>query len=100
LLKRDGRREEAFGWWQQLALTVIPGGYEYISARVELAKYFEWHLDDVRLAAEWTHAALDAARAWNRTLSGDLALDELQHRLERLQRKLDQSRGNARPDTE
>ena len=58
LLKRADRRAEAFAYWQQLALEAAPDTADHILAHVELAKYFEWHVGNLRLAAGWTRAAL------------------------------------------
>lgn len=88
MLKRAERREEAFGWWQQLAIVASPGTPEHVLACVELAKYFEWHLEDARLAAEWTKLALRAVRTQPSSVESRIALEELRHRLERLERKL------------
>jgi uncharacterized protein YprB with RNaseH-like and TPR domain len=85
LLKRDGRRAEAFAYWQQLALERM----DDVLAHVELAKYFEWHMDDLSLAAGWTRAALAQVENWPAGMRRDVALAELHHRLARLERKLD-----------
>lgn len=84
-LKRDGRRAEAFQWWQQLA---IEDPWD-ISAAVELAKTFEWHLNRPALAAAWTRLALGRASRRSPSPQRERELAELRHRLARLERRLD-----------
>jgi uncharacterized protein YprB with RNaseH-like and TPR domain len=83
LLKRAGRKDEAFAYWQQLALEST----DNILAHVELAKYFEWDVGHLSLAAGWTRAALALVESWPAGLRRDDVLAELRHRLERLERK-------------
>jgi len=83
-LKRADRRSEAFGYWQQLALEAT----DDVLAHVELAKYFEWHLENLPLAAGWTRAALAQVEGWPARMERDDTQAELQHRLARLERKL------------
>ncbi|MBL7064159.1 MAG: ribonuclease H-like domain-containing protein [Anaerolineae bacterium] len=85
LLKRAGRRHEAFACWQQLALETRDDAL----AHVELAKYFEWHVGDLALAAGWTRTALAQVENWPTGTRRDDALAELRHRLARLERKID-----------
>jgi uncharacterized protein YprB with RNaseH-like and TPR domain len=83
--KRRGDLSAAVALWRQAARG------DHIYAHVELAKYCEHRTRDYRQAADWTQAAIalvDAPgfprgerRRW---------LDDLEHRLARLQRKLDQ----------
>jgi hypothetical protein len=90
LLKRDDRRDDAFALWQQLALesTEETGG---VLAHVELAKYFEWYLEDLVRAAGWTRMALRNVGGRRSSLRRDDRRDELRHRLSRLERKLDRN---------
>ena len=83
LLKRTDRRDEAFAYWQQLALEST----DDVLAHVELAKYFEWHVGDLSLAAGWTQTAIGLAENWPPETRRDVALAELRHRLARLERK-------------
>ncbi len=83
-LKRAERRREAFGYWQQLALE----SSDDVDAHVELAKYFEWHVENLALAAGWTRAALAQVEAWPPGLRRAATQEELAHRLERLERKM------------
>lgn len=83
LLKRSGRPDEAFAFWQQLALEDT----DDILAHVELAKYFEWRSRNLPLAAGWTRAALSCVERWPESARRSAALASLRHRLERLERK-------------
>jgi hypothetical protein len=85
-LKRASRKKDAFAYWQQLALEET----DDTTAHVELAKYFEWDVGNLALAAGWTRAALALVESWPAGLRRDDTLDELHHRLERLERKLSQ----------
>jgi hypothetical protein len=87
LLKRDERRDDAFTFWQQLALE-SRAETTGVLAHVELAKYFEWYLEDLTQAAAWTRAALKHVEAWRPGMRRSDELDELRHRLARLERKL------------
>ncbi len=88
VLKRDGRRGDAFAYWQQLALEA-PGDGDRVLACVELAKHFEWHVEDLRRAADWTRAGLAAVTAWSAGPRRERRLERLSHRLSRLERKMD-----------
>jgi hypothetical protein len=83
LLKRANRQSEAFACWQQLALEEAGD----VQAHVELAKYLEWHVGDLALAAGWTQAALAQVEQWPTGMRRDDTLAELRHRLERLEKK-------------
>jgi len=87
LLKRDERRGEAFAFWQQLALESSEGNGGVL-AHIELAKYFEWYVEDLERAAAWTRAALDTVATWKRGPRRSDKLGDLEHRLSRLERKL------------
>ena len=92
LLKRADRRAEAFAYWQQLAL----GTADDVLAHVELAKYFEWHVEDLSLAAQWTRAALAQVESWPTTgTRREDTLAELCHRLARLERKIGKPQNQA-----
>ena len=82
--KRAGRWSGACACWQQLALEEQGD----VLAHVELAKYFEWHVGDLLLAAGWTRAALAQVEQWPPGLRHDTLLTELHHRLARLERKV------------
>ncbi len=87
LLKRCERRDDAFAFWQQLALESGEGS-KGILAHVELAKYFEWYVEDLTRAAAWTRAALEKVEGWRPGIRRDDQLSDLRHRLSRLERKL------------
>ena len=82
LQKRRGDFEEAIRLWEKAAAE------GHIYAHIEMAKYYEHKRRDVNSAIEWTRSALEHAQ------QDDLApyvrrhwLDEITHRLERLERK-------------
>jgi tetratricopeptide (TPR) repeat protein len=87
LLKRASRRAEAFAYWQQLALETA-NDVNDVLAHVELAKYFEWHVGDLSLAAGWTRAARAQVEEWPEGEHRYVALAGLRHRLGRLERKI------------
>ena len=84
LLKRAGRWEEAVQVWQQMAST----SFEDISAHVALAKYYEWQAQALAPAMVWTNQALQLVAFWPDPGRAALARQELQHRLDRLARKI------------
>jgi uncharacterized protein YprB with RNaseH-like and TPR domain len=83
LLKRQERREEALPWWQRL---VEASGAVY--ACEELAKHYEWHELDLAGALTWTERGIGLAEEWPTTSKQREALARLEHRRERLNRKL------------
>ncbi|MCA9959908.1 MAG: ribonuclease H-like domain-containing protein [Anaerolineales bacterium] len=93
LLKRQERRDEAVPLWQQIAAT----SFDSIDAHVELAKHYEWQQQDYETAVYWTEAALKLTKGWG---AGQAALvrGELEHRLQRLQRKLKERDTNLTGD--
>ena len=94
-LKRSGRRGDAFAYWQQLALETDGDANGRVVAHVELAKHFEWVQKDLALAAGWTRAAVILVQGWETGAKRDLALTELHHRLDRLERKMDRAKGRS-----
>lgn len=85
LLKRQERREEAAIWWEALAELNRPNDVE---ALVELAKYHEWRTGEIEKARMWTLEAITRAQNWSSAYRRKDIIDALQHRLERLERKL------------
>ena len=83
LLKRQERREEALPWWREL---VDLSGEVY--ACEELAKHYEWQDEDLTQALSWTQKAITLAREWPAGHKRRNTLDDLDHRLNRLERKL------------
>ena len=84
LLKRNGRAAEALPLWQQIAATT----FEDVTAHLELAKYYEWQVQELRQAIFWTEQALNLINNGGRQRTYNPVRDELEHRLARLQRKL------------
>jgi uncharacterized protein YprB with RNaseH-like and TPR domain len=85
LLKHQERREEARAVWETW-ITSLPS--DDLTPYVELAKHYEWRDTDLNAARMWTEWALHTARAWPPSPARTLALAELEHRLERLERKI------------
>lgn len=82
LLKQNGRRAEAVPLWKQIASTT----FDDTDAHIELAKFYEWHEKSLPQAIYWTEQAISLVDGWGRR--GEMALAELNHRLERLKRKM------------
>ena len=85
MLKRAGRREEAVDIWRvmvehQEAMDVFPF--------VELAKHHEWHILDLEAALAITTRAIEQVSGWRWLSRREEARRELEHRLNRLHRKL------------
>ncbi|MGB1249443.1 MAG: ribonuclease H-like domain-containing protein [Candidatus Promineifilaceae bacterium] len=83
LLKRQKRRTEAIPLWLQVAHTTTCD----VAAHIELAKIYEWHDVDLKKALHWTKDAINM-------LDPDdiVQFDELNHRFDRLIRKISVSR--------
>jgi len=90
LLKRQGRREEAARLWRTWSNEASNG---HLTPFVELAKHHEWHVVDLPLALVWTQQAIQRVEAWPPSPRRCRALAELQHRLNRLRRKLAKASG-------
>jgi hypothetical protein len=82
LQKRRGDFDEAVRLWEKAAAE------GHIYAHIEMAKYYEHKRRDVKSAIQWTRSALEHVQ------QADLApyvrkhwLDEITHRLARLERK-------------
>jgi len=95
IYKRQGDLRRAIQVWEQAAR------FDHLEARVELAKCYEHQFKDIHQALHWTQSAIALTETW----SGDPAsssflnayqrrqrLAELQHRLNRLLKKLDSPR--------
>jgi len=83
MLKQQGRRAEAAAVWEQLARSDDSS----VLAHIELAKYFEWHVQDLHRALMWTQTALRLVAAWPPGYVRDRMEEELAHRLQRLKAK-------------
>ena len=82
LQKRRGDFNEALRLWEAAAAN------GHIYAHVEMAKYYEHKCRDVKAALQWTRSALDhVAQADLPAYMRKHWLEELQHRLARLERK-------------
>lgn len=87
LLKRSERRQEALPLWEYLAdLKLDTLGHE------ELAKHYEWHEIDLSHALQWADRGIDLASSWRPGLQRTEALRALNHRRERLLKKLSNQR--------
>jgi uncharacterized protein YprB with RNaseH-like and TPR domain len=83
-LKREGRHEEALdGWRAWCELTP-----DDPNPCIELAKYYEWKVQDLEEALKWAELALVSLTHWGTGWRRDKAWGAIQHRLERLARKL------------
>jgi uncharacterized protein YprB with RNaseH-like and TPR domain len=83
-LKREGRHDEALdGWRTWTKLTP-----DDPRPSIELAKYYEWKTQDLEEALKWAESALVCLTHWSAGWRRDQVWDEIQHRLERLARKL------------
>jgi uncharacterized protein YprB with RNaseH-like and TPR domain len=83
-LKSRGRRGEALsGWqtWHQLAP-------DDPTPCIELAKYYEWETGDLEEATVWAEAGLTCLDRWPSDWRKDHTAAEIEHRLQRLARKL------------
>ncbi len=85
LLKRQERRAEAAAIWQDW-ITSVPG--PDVTPYEELAKHHEWHEQDLAAARKWTLWGLHTAKQLPPGPTREETLASLQHRLERLERKL------------
>ncbi|MEM7332760.1 MAG: ribonuclease H-like domain-containing protein [Chloroflexota bacterium] len=92
LLKQNNRRAEAIVLWQQIASTT----YDDVDAHVELAKFYEWHEIDYQKATFWTEQGLTITKSWRNRGYGQMVGAELEHRLQRLQRKLTDSQKSSK----
>ncbi len=89
LYKQLDRRSDALQLWETVALhpsSFIP--HPSIEACIELAKYYEWHVVDLPRAMAWTERALKIAALLPEQFIQEVITEELQHRRERLARKL------------
>jgi hypothetical protein len=86
-LKRENRRAEAVPlWteWHELA-------QEDPTPCIELAMFYEWHEPDIKKACAWTESALVCLSHWHSSWRRDQVWGAIEHRLRRLNRKLDQT---------
>jgi uncharacterized protein YprB with RNaseH-like and TPR domain len=82
LQKRRGDFNEALRLWEEAAAN------GHIYAHIEMAKYYEHKCRDVKMALQWTRSALEhVERADLPAYMRKHWLDEIHHRLARLERK-------------
>jgi uncharacterized protein YprB with RNaseH-like and TPR domain len=84
-LKRLDRRTEAIEHLEQWH-ALDPGDPHPC---IELAKYYEWHAHELELAKEWAEKALLCLSHWPPGWRTDQMWGEIQHRIERTNRKID-----------
>jgi uncharacterized protein YprB with RNaseH-like and TPR domain len=85
-LKRQDRRAEAVEGWRTLH-SLAP---DDPGPCVELAMYYEWHAQDLAQAQQWAQEALVCLSHWAADWRRDQVWAEIEHRLERLARKMEQ----------
>ncbi|MEA3336861.1 MAG: ribonuclease H-like domain-containing protein [Chloroflexota bacterium] len=85
MLKRQERRDEAVAIWNGW-ITSVPGPDP--TPHIELAKHHEWHGNDLAAARKWTLWGLHTAKELPPGSQREQLLSDLQHRLDRLDRKL------------
>ncbi len=89
LYKQLNRRADALDLWEAVALRPPSLSlHPSIEACVELAKYYEWHAVDLPRAMAWTERALEISASLSEPFIQEVITAELQHRRERLARKL------------
>lgn len=90
-LKGQNRQDEAATWWQALAELKVPDIEPYI----ELAKYQEWERKDLSAALYWTQKGREQVGRWRPGYQRTQVLAEIDHRQERLLRKLARGEENG-----
>jgi hypothetical protein len=83
-LKRQARYEEAIEGWQAWHMLTPDDPRPCI----ELAKYFEWKTTDLEQALHWAKTALVSLSHWMAGWQRDQVWAEIEHRIERITRKL------------
>ena len=91
LYKQLDRRADAIGLWEAVAQAAPPDSLASVEACVELAKYYEWHAVDLPRALAWTEQALAIAAALPDRLLRSQVLPEVEHRKQRLVRKINRN---------
>lgn len=85
-LKREGRRQQAVPLWEEWHGLQPDDPLPCI----ELAMYYEWHAVDLAQALEWAERARQALMSWRAGWRRDQAQAEVEHRIGRIKRKLEQ----------
>jgi tetratricopeptide (TPR) repeat protein len=91
-LKSQGRRDQALQGWEEWH--TLDG--QDPTPCVELAKYYEWAAGDAAAAHHWTLEGLLCLSRWPAGWQKDRARESLEHRLKRLERKLEEQAGLKR----
>jgi uncharacterized protein len=88
--KRQDNFPAAVSLWEQAAQ------HQHLHAHVELAKYYEHRVRDCKEALHWTRSAIELLNEPNFSLFERMQwLPELEHRQERLERKLASNSGES-----
>lgn len=77
--KRKKQFQDAINLWKRAAR------FRYINAHIELAKYYEHHVQEYASALYWTELAIEIVNADPQSYK-KVVLDQLNHRLERIYR--------------
>lgn len=88
-LRRAGRRAEAVPLWQRWA----EAAPDDPTPCIETAKYYEWEARELSSALDWAGRALVCLARWPDGWRRDEEWQAVQHRLERLKRKLETAGG-------
>ena len=91
LYKQLDRRADAIDLWEAVAQAAPLDSLSSVEACVELAKYYEWHAVDLPRALGWTEQALAIAAALPDRLMRSQVLPDVEHRKQRLVRKISRS---------
>jgi tetratricopeptide (TPR) repeat protein len=91
LYKQLDRRADAIGLWEAVTQAAQPDSISSLEACIELAKYYEWHDVDLQQALAWTEQALAIAKSLPDRLTRNEMLSEVEHRKQRLVRKIGRS---------
>ena len=84
MLKRQKRRAHAVSSWAEWH----EAAPEDPAPCIELAMYYEWEVKDLSQAHEWAETASRAVNKWPKGWRRDQRSAEVEHRINRLQRKL------------
>jgi len=88
LYKQLDRRADAIGLWEAVAQASPADALSSIEACIELAKYYEWHDINLAQALAWTEQAVSRAASLTDRFTRNQVLAEVEHRQQRLVRKV------------
>jgi uncharacterized protein YprB with RNaseH-like and TPR domain len=83
-LKRENRRQDALAIWKEWHKLASDDP----NPCIELAKYYEWEVKDLNTAKTWAQEAMNCLSHWKPNWRRDQVWEELEHRLKRIDRKL------------